>query len=562
MLQRRRYVLFCVFLTFLLIPLASAGFFSDVWDWLTKRDAPVTGRVADVDAGESAFAPEDSGDKISEGTIDDEIASLLQLPLEKGKSCCFCGYDANHTDAPLFRKACEKFFAGKAHPVNKDIQCEVKEMVPLAQKETLIPQLLQKHTCKEPLYLYHAEHGPACEQLVKFIEVCTTNAPTCDIDIASISCQSFRDEEEVRGYFKELQQKISPDITITACGNRLNGFFDDPTCSLVDIYTVTQESLTVKRGPCQKEGSICGPFNEDVAHACTNAEGELMTQRCCRNATTLQSYTRTDSIFMEEKGKTQGVYAAEGAECSIAPCAQKGEQCSVVGETYSCILPDGSATRQTCCAHTTAGFQGVFLEPRASCSLPSCVRKEGMSCEGGGARMACLDSKGKEASQICCERVNQQGHKIPIGFLSEIGKECNCDSAKQAKIDSVICLENGKRRRMSSNLLYPALYNLHSCEYEAAPEGTRCEYGMLCDAEGKCTKKAPCTRNADCYNKGKKFCAKNAEVTLGRGVVIWQHCKSGFCETSDHWCETDEECKKTREGASCIKRHPLLEGVS
>lgn len=558
--MRKSYALLSIGVTLILTPMVNAGFLSDAWNRLMHSETPVTGRVSDIEISESEtpqiISTKGAGEESKE-PLQWDIASVLNLPREKEKSCCFCGYDANHADAPGFLKACKEFFAGRAHPVNKDINCEVNETIPLAQKEMLIPQLLEKHTCREPLYLYHAEHGPVCEKIVKFIEVCVSNSPTCDINIASLSCQSFENEEKVMAHFKELQKKLGPDVTITACGNRLNGFFDAPACALVDVYKITQTSLIVEHGPCQRKGSICGPFDENKAHVCTNANGELTAQRCCRNATTLQSYTQTDSISSFQ-GKTQGVYAAEGAECSLAPCAQEGEMCAVAGRTYACTLSNGNTTSQSCCAFTSAGFQGKFSQPGASCPLPSCIEKENSLCETGGKPIACRDSKGSERSQICCGRVNRQGATFPVGFLSEMGKECECNSKKQVAIDAALCLTNGQRKTIL-DIQSRGFFNQNYCQYIIAPEGSRCRNNLRCDTRGICKKGALCARDADCYNKGRKFCAADTETVFGRSAVTWQSCKNGFCEQEILACGQDETCKKLWKETICIKRAAALE---
>jgi len=540
--MNKRYLFFIVLFSAILVTSSvSASLFSDFW-------GKITGKVSEEQLTGVQFPSQ---------------APTLNVQTEKQQqSCCFCAYDTNHTDSSKFLEVCEKFFAGKAHPVNKNIRCDVKETIPLAQKETLIPELLREHRCKKPLYLYHAEHGPVCKNIVDLVKVCVSNAPTCDIDVASISCQSFRDEEEVKGYLKELQPTLDPETTIKFCGNRLSGFFDDPACSLVDTYIVTRKSIVLEHGPCQKEGGLCRPFNESAANACINADGQLTTQRCCRNATSLQSYTAIDSIFFPNAWKTDGVHAAEGAECPLAPCAKEGEQCAVAGESYGCTLPDGSETYQSCCSLTTAGFLGKFSKPGMSCPLPSCVKEGGTLCEEGDKRMTCLDNKGKEKSQICCGKImskmDKQLDKIRVGFLSDVEKECDCNSKKQAKIDSALCLTNSRSTKFPDSLFYP-----DSCQYDLAPEGAHCALGMLCDSVGRCSKGMQCVRDTDCYNKGRKFCFGNAEIINNGGVLTQFSCGvDGFCSISRDFCAPDEECKKTWKGALCIKRPSSLIEVS
>ena len=491
--------------------------------------------------------------KISGKTVDDtttiEVQSPSQFPKftfarEEQKNCCFCAYD-DQKDSSDFLKECNLFFDGKAHLDDPRFSCDVKETVKLSEWESQVPELLKQHKCKEPVHIYHAAHGPVCNKIVQLIQVCVSNAPTCDLDVKSTSCQSFQDLEEVENYFRELQQQLGPDITITACGNRLNSLFGNPDCTLTSIVKVSQKEFSITPGPCKPQGTLCSPPDK-IAYDCTNAQGQRTKQICCRNTTSLLAYSRYETGRGFTPFGSTGFSPEGETSCPLPLCANEGSLCILPGRTYACLSPNGTIANQSCCLKEFGKYPlSNFEEIGKSCSLPSCtlVNEGIISCYNPRTKASCKNEEGAETYQVCC---GLAGLKIaPIdGFLSEVGKECDCrtETKKGRKLVAISCLTRGQD--------VPFLPN--RCFYDKTPQGKIC--GRLrdgsCDDKGLCTKNISCNTDKDCIRKGKKYCALEEIETIAT-----QQCIEGVCNVSHQdVCKAGELCKETATSASCVRQ--------
>ncbi len=515
MQKRAAVILFLV--CFLILPFASASWFSDFFGALSgKKQAIIGDAVA-------------SGSGGSSGTS--EVKSEL-------KSCCFCAYDDLSMDQVQFRVDCAKFFKGEANPEDKNFRCDVKEEVPLSKWATRFPELMSKYQCAEPLKIYHAEHGPVCDNIVQLIQVCVSNSPTCDLEINSDSCQSFRYLEDVEKQFRSLQKSLGPDIVISACGNRLNGYFGDLACTLTNTVKVSQKEFSMTPGPCKSEGTTCSPVN-GVAYSCTNSKGQETSQRCCPAAASLKEYTApviSDSSY-------NGKLSAEGASsCPIPPCGTNTEVivCSRSGQTYECITPNGEISNRTCCAKDSTGLNNNFGNIGEVCSLPLCIEKVSAwtSCDIM-KKSECMDKQGKETKQICCG-IQREGarYKDHFGFLNPVGEDtCICSQLNNE------CLTNNGVAEMQ--ILPPF------CTYSLSPENTVCGElkDSICGAKGYCeARPLGCDTSKDCYKKGKGYCSSSSDS------VVTQKCNKGFCEVKKSLCNNAQKCIETEKSASCVRQ--------
>ncbi len=360
-----------------------------------------------------------------------------------------------------------------------------------------------------------------------------------------MSCQSFQDLGEVENRFRELQKQLGPDITITTCGNRLNGLFSSPGCTLTSIVKISQKEFSITPGPCKPQGTSCSPPDR-MSYSCINANGEQTTQRCCHNATSLARY----GIY--EVGAKHGYtiygsteFSAERAtSCPLSPCTEEGVSCITPGSTYKCLLPNGTIAQQSCCLKEFGKFPlSNFGKIGESCALPSCtpVNDRLIVCYNPRTKTSCRNKEGTETYQVCCG-LGGLKNSPAVGFLSEIGKECDCSTKtkKGRQLGAISCL--------GSSLNFQFLPNL--CLYDKAPQGKICGElrGFSCDDEGLCIRKISCNTDKDCIKKGKKYCAFG-EI----GTIITQQCIEGVCNAShQEVCKAGELCKETPTSASCV----------
>lgn len=523
--------IFTLALILMAIPLVSASFFSDFWN-------KITGNVANTE--------EDiiSADK---ETVSIGVSGSAPQP---ALSCCFCAYD-DQTDTNAFLRECKGFFEGKENPSDKNFKCDVKEKVAISEWEERFPELMNQYQCAEPLQIHYATHGPACDELIKFIQVCVSNSPTCDLNVGSGSCQTFRHLPEVEAHFTELKNKLGPDITITSCGNRLNGHFDSPACTLTSIVKVSQKELSITPGLCKPVGASCSPADE-VPYDCINAQSQKTTQRCCRNAESLSKYT----LYEENSGSTligSTGFSVEGGSCQIPPCAQQGEKCANSG-IYSCRSSNGLITTQSCCRSGVKNTDTkVFSTVGESCQLPSCVdiQKDFVSCDSSGRRIDCKDAQGEDSFQVCCGMLNEKNQYLysydrTKGFLSSAGTSCNCTLGFNSNNLKNACLLDGKKYTRSDTY----------CVYTKAPSGTFCGSfkDNTCNEQGECSSltRKECVTPSDCYNGGKEYCWNNPE---SREAALLQKCMKGFCIVDfKKFCKQNQQCIETDKGASCIRQ--------
>ncbi len=511
---------------FLVLPFASASWFSDIFDKLVGKDASLTGNAVGSGSG--------SG-------------TTMEKKEDGKQACCFCGYDGE-TDTGAFQSECEDFFEGKENPGDVSFKCDVKEKVKIAEWQKRLPELTSKYQCADPLRIYYAAHGPVCGEYVQFIQTCVSNSPTCSIIADTGSCQTFNNLRDVEYHFAELKKKLGPDVQITSCGNRLNGHFGKSDCTLTSVVKVSQDALSITPGACKPAGSLCSP-PDDIAYDCINGQGKRTTQRCCRNAKSLSEYTAyQERSGVTTKGSTE--FSLEGEACSIPPCAQQGEQCTSEGN-YQCRAPDGKITTQSCCKSSLQSpSTNSFSSLGGSCTIPSCIEieKNSISCNWPGKKVTCKNKDGTESTQICCGKINEREQYLnrnsrTEGLLGPIGSKCNCAQGASE------CISNVK----------PAEGRLggYYCEYTPATQGSFCGSfkDNICDGLGDCNKLAlkKCETPQDCYKGGKNYCYKTSD---SRSLAYGQNCVSGLCMTGiAKICKDNKEiCVEDDKGASCVRK--------
>lgn len=223
-----------------------------------------------------------------------------------GKQCCFCGIDAYPKDEInkiQFEQRCQSFFDKTIEPFRSDpsFKCEVNETFALQLTDKVLKQVSKMYKCKDNVKILISAHGNPVsssrdtatdrssqyfntnQNLFEVSRICLASFPHNNIDISSISCETFNYWSDMKKYLSRLKSFVGKDQTLTLNGNQLSGFFadfKDNAYTLKRTVVITPACMTIKLGSCKKEGTSCSPPN-NYNHPCLDENRKETTQRCC-----------------------------------------------------------------------------------------------------------------------------------------------------------------------------------------------------------------------------------------------------------------------------------------
>jgi len=220
----------------------------------------------------------------------------------KKNDCCICFYGTNRGDSEKFRnEECGAFFKGACNKGDSDFKCGVNATISL-ENAADVTDWITNNRCASPLHVNVEQHALECKSFVNVLGLCVKGFNGELIDARTDSCQTFRSVDKAVGYFRTLQKSLGEKgISIVAQGNRLNGNFGAPFCTLTSIINVDAESVTVTPGICRPVDEQCSPA-DGAAYPCMD-NGQETTQRCC---------LKSISSFRD-----RGVFVKPGSQCSV-----------------------------------------------------------------------------------------------------------------------------------------------------------------------------------------------------------------------------------------------------